>query len=83
MAPAESKRSRARANQRGSYDEHFPMLIYDGETFGDFNLTTRFKIVGGVMEQMAGIVFHFQNDSNFYVFRVERAGPRRCAFTRW
>jgi hypothetical protein len=51
-------------------DERFPMLIYDKETFKDFKLTTRFKIVSGVAEQMAGIVFRYQNASNFYVIRA-------------
>src|SRR5476649_1988256 len=55
-------------------DEHFPMLVYDGETFKDFKVTTQFKIVGGVTEQMAGIVFRFQNESNFYVVRASALG---------
>ena len=36
-----------------STDEHFPLLIFDGEVFNDFVLTTRFKTVGGDREQMA------------------------------
>ena len=55
-------------------DNRFPMFIYDGETFDDFKLTTRFKIVSGVTEQMAGIVFRFQNASNFYVVRASALG---------
>ena len=55
-------------------DERFPMLVYDGETFKDFKLTTRFKIVSGTMEQMAGVVFRFQNASNFYVIRASALG---------
>ena len=55
-------------------DNRFPMLIYDGDTFKDFKLTTRFKIVSGVAEQMAGIVFRFQNASNFYVVRASALG---------
>jgi len=55
-------------------DERFPMLIYDGETFKDLKVTTQFKIVGGVAEQMAGIVFRFQNESNFYVVRASALG---------
>jgi len=55
-------------------DNRFPMLVYDGETFDDFKLTTRFKIVSGVAEQMAGIVFRFQNASNFYVVRASALG---------
>src|ERR1700722_8239752 len=41
-------------------DERFPMLIYDQETFKDFTLTTKFKIVGGSLEQMAGRGFLYQ-----------------------
>ncbi len=55
-------------------DERFPMLIYDKETFKDFTLRTRFKIVDGILEQMAGVVFRFQNESNFYVVRVSALG---------
>src|SRR5206468_487805 len=45
-------------------DEHFPVLFYDGEIFGDFTLTTHFKTVKGIIEQMAGIAFRAQNESN-------------------
>jgi hypothetical protein len=55
-------------------DERFPMYIYDGEKFRDFHFVTQFKIVSGVTEQMAGIVFRFQNTSNFYVARVSGLG---------
>lgn len=55
-------------------DERFPMFIYDGEKFRDFKFTTRFKIVSGLLEQMAGVVFRFQNTSNFYVVRASALG---------
>jgi hypothetical protein len=55
-------------------DEHFPLFIYDGETFKDFKISTQFKIVGGTVEQMAGMVFRFQNASNFYVVRASALG---------
>lgn len=55
-------------------DEHFPMLIYDGATFKNFTVTTQFKIVSGTTEQMAGIVFRYQNASNFYVVRASALG---------
>ena len=51
-------------------DEHFPMLVYTGETFSDFTLTTKFKIVSGKTEQMAGIAFRVQDEKNFYVIRA-------------
>src|SRR4029077_4772505 len=44
-------------------DEHFPLLIYQDESFGDFTLTTRLKTVSGVTEQMAGIAFRIQNET--------------------
>ncbi|HEX4350313.1 MAG TPA: family 16 glycoside hydrolase [Verrucomicrobiae bacterium] len=55
-------------------DERFPMYIYDGEKFRNFRFTTEFKIVSGITEQMAGVVFRFQNTSNFYVVRVSALG---------
>jgi hypothetical protein len=55
-------------------DERFPMLVFDGETFKDFKVATQFKIVGGTAEQMAGIVFRFENESNFYVVRASALG---------
>jgi hypothetical protein len=55
-------------------DEHFPMLIYDGDHYGDFTLTTHFKIVGGTVEQMAGIAFRIQDERNYYVIRASALG---------
>jgi hypothetical protein len=55
-------------------DEHFPILIYEDEKFGDFTLTTRFKTVSGTVEQMAGIAFRIQNETNYYVARASSLG---------
>ncbi len=55
-------------------DERFPMLIFTGEKFRNFKFTTRFKIVSGVTEQMAGLVFRYQNASNYYVVRASALG---------
>ena len=55
-------------------DERFPMLIFTGEKFRNFKFTTRFKIVSGVTEQMAGVVFRYQNSSNYYVVRASALG---------
>ena len=55
-------------------DEHFPLLIYESEKFGDFTLTTQFKTMRGVIEQMAGIAFRVQNESNYYVVRASSLG---------
>jgi hypothetical protein len=55
-------------------DEHFPLLIYDKESFGDFTLKTRFKTVSGEKEQMAGIAFRIQDEKNYYVVRASSLG---------
>ncbi|HEX7652923.1 MAG TPA: hypothetical protein VF607_05420 [Verrucomicrobiae bacterium] len=55
-------------------DERFPLCIYAGNTFQDFSFSTRFKIVGGITEQMAGMAFRYLNASNFYVVRVSALG---------
>lgn len=55
-------------------DEHFPLLIYEAETFGDFTLTTRFKTVSGKTEQMAGLAFRIQDEKNYYVLRASSLG---------
>lgn len=69
-APSHTKRSVLAQLAQDPTDEHFPLLIDDEDTFGDFTLTTSFKIVGGVAEQMAGIAFRIQNESNYYVVRA-------------
>ena len=74
QAPVVTRRAVVAQTSTDPTDERFPMLIYDGETFQDFNLTTRFKIVGGTAEQMAGVVFRYQNESNFYVVRASALG---------
>lgn len=70
QAPAVTKRAVLAQLSRNPTDERFPLLLYDKETFGDFTLTTRFKIVDGLMEQLAGIVFRVQDETNFYVIRA-------------
>jgi hypothetical protein len=51
-------------------DEHFPVAYFADQDYGDFTFTTRFKIVSGAREQMAGLVFRLQDEKNFYVARV-------------
>lgn len=65
-APAISKREVLAQLARDPTENHFPMLIFDGESFSDFTLTTRFKTVEGTAAQIAGILFRFQDEKNFY-----------------
>jgi hypothetical protein len=69
-APVVSKKPVLTQVSRDATDERFPLLVYTAETFRDFTFTTRFKIVEGVVEQMAGVVFRLQNATNFYVLRA-------------
>ncbi|HLX69219.1 MAG TPA: family 16 glycoside hydrolase [Verrucomicrobiae bacterium] len=46
---------------------HFPMLVLNDDSFNDFTFTTRFKIVAGDIAKMAGIVFRYQDEKNYYV----------------
>ncbi len=55
-------------------DEHYPILVYTNEIYGDFKFTTRIKCVSGVVEQMAGVVFRYQNEQNFYYLRASAKG---------
>ncbi|HYE31288.1 MAG TPA: family 16 glycoside hydrolase [Methylomirabilota bacterium] len=55
-------------------DERYPLFLFDQESFGDFTLTTRFKLMGGSMERMAGIAFRVQDPNNYYYVRASGVG---------
>jgi hypothetical protein len=59
---------------RDATDERFPLLIYEAADFDDFVLTTRFQIVEGEVDQMAGIAFRLQDERNYYVVRASAKG---------
>jgi hypothetical protein len=48
-------------------DQHFPVLVLNDGPYDDFTFTTRLKLTGGTMAQMAGIVFRYQDPKNYYV----------------
>lgn len=73
-APVVTKRPVLAQLSRDRTDERFPLLVFEEETFGDFTLTTRFKLVAGEVEQMAGIAFRLQDERNFYVIRASGLG---------
>jgi len=73
-APAVAKRPVLAQMAQDPADEHFPLLIFEDEVFDDFTLTTRFKTVRGEKEQMAGIAFRIQNETNYYVVRASSLG---------
>ena len=55
---------------RATTDEHYPLLVYEDETFGDFTLTTHVKTVAGEVERMAGIAFRIQDENNYCLVRI-------------
>jgi len=55
---------------RDTTDNHYPMLMLGDQSYGDFTFTTRFKIVEGDVEQIAGVAFRVQDEKNFYVARA-------------
>lgn len=55
-------------------DEHFPLLIFAEQSFGDFTFTTRFKTVAGDKERMAGVAFRLRDEQNYYVVRASSLG---------
>jgi hypothetical protein len=74
QAPSVTRRAVLGQLAQDATDEHFPMLMFEGETFNDFQLMTRLKIVSGQAEQMAGIAFRVQDEKNFYVIRASALG---------
>jgi hypothetical protein len=73
-APVSYKRLVLGQVSRDPTDERFPLLVYDKDTFANFTFSARFKIVGGAIEQMAGLVFRYQNESNYYYLRASALG---------
>ena len=73
-APATAKKAVVGQLASDFTDEHFPMLVLGSDTYDDFTLTTRFKIVDGLTEQMAGIAFRIQDEKNFFVVRASALG---------
>lgn len=65
---------------RDKTDEHFPMLVFEEETFADFTLTTKFKLVDGEEEQMAGIAFNIQDEKNYSYVRASGLGGTFALF---
>lgn len=74
QAPVVTRRPVLAQLSQDPADEHFLLLIYQEETFSDFTLTTKFKTVRGEKEQMAGIAFRIQDETNYYVLRASSLG---------
>ena len=63
-------------------DSRAPLFIYESEPFKNFTVSTRFKIVSGTAEQMAGMAFRLQDEKNYYYVRAN-AKDQNVAFFRY
>lgn len=72
--PVQTRRPVLAQLARDPTDEHAPIFIYEGESFGDFRITTLFKLIEGEVEQMAGIAFRLQDENNYYYVRASGIG---------
>jgi Domain of Unknown Function (DUF1080) len=79
-APSVARRPVLAQLSRDRTDERFPILVYDEETYGDFSLAVRFKMVDGVEEQMAGVAFRLQDERNYYYVRASALGNTLAFF---
>jgi hypothetical protein len=71
---ATAKRTVLASSSPDAAPGHSPLLLYTNETFANFTLTTRFKIVSGSTAPEAGIAFRVQDESNYYVLRASTLG---------
>ena len=81
-APVTNKRPVLAQLSRDRTEEHYPLLVFEEDAFNDFTLTTRFKIVDGEVEQMAGIAFRIQDEKNYYYIRGNALG-NNLYFFKW
>lgn len=81
-APVDPRKPVVAQLSRDKDENRALMLLFEPETFSDFSMTTRIKIVSGEVEQMAGIAFRVQNERNYYYIRLN-ALNKNVAFFRY
>lgn len=59
-----------------------PLFVFQGDSFNDFTFSTRFRIISGEVEQMAGVAFRLQDEKNYYYIRAN-AKEQNVAFFRY
>ena len=74
LAPKYSRRTVISQTRMDSTDERYPLFVFEEEKFGDFEARTRFQVAGAGVAEMAGLVFRFVDENNFYVVRVSTLG---------
>jgi hypothetical protein len=81
-APVVTKRAVLAQLSQSRDESRAPLCIFEGDSFNDFTLTTRFKVISGEVEQMAGIAFRLQDEKNYYYVRAN-VKDQNVAFFRY
>ncbi len=48
----------------------FPLLVFDGASAADVDLSVRFRSISGVDDQAAGLVWRYVDANNYYIVRA-------------
>jgi hypothetical protein len=51
-------------------DYRFPLLVSDDASFGDVDLSVKFKAISGEIDRAAGLVFRLKDVNNYYIARA-------------
>ena len=81
-APVVPKRAVLAQLSKDGDEGRAPLFIYQGDSFNDFTFHTRFKIISGEVDQMAGVAFRLQDEKNYYYIRAN-AKDQNVAFFRY
>jgi hypothetical protein len=67
---APSKPNAVAQTSTGQTDYRFPLLIADEASFGDVDLSVKFKAISGDIDRAAGLVFRLKDVNNYYIARA-------------
>ena len=81
-APTVTKRAVLAQLSEARDESRAPLCIFEGDSFNDFTFTTRFKVMSGEVEQMAGVAFRMQDEKNYYYVRAN-VKDQNVAFFRY
>jgi hypothetical protein len=69
-ATAPSKPNVVAQTSTDTTDYRFPLLIADGASFKDLEISVKFKAVSGGVDQAGGLVFRLKDPNNYYIVRA-------------
>jgi hypothetical protein len=67
---APSKPNVVAQTSRDQTDYRFPLLISDEASYGDVDLSVKFKAVSGDIDRAAGLAFRLKDANNYYIARA-------------